>query len=78
VDGQGHVIKTGVAANTDPDIGNPAAIYCEAQGYVYEVVTQANGMQCGYCVFPDGTQCNGWAYLQNVCQPGEQSVEDTP
>lgn len=71
VDGQGHVIKTGVAANTDPAMGNPAAIYCEAQGYVFEVVTQPNGLQCGYCVFPDGSQCNGWAYLHDECQPGE-------
>ncbi|HRQ40759.1 MAG TPA: DUF333 domain-containing protein [Chloroflexota bacterium] len=72
VDGRGRVVKTGVAANNDPDIGNPAAIYCEAQGHVFEVVTQPTGLQCGYCVFADGSRCNGWAYLHNECQPGDQ------
>lgn len=76
VDGQGRVVKTGLAANTDPDIGNPAAIYCEAQGYTFEVVSQPTGLQCGYCVFPDGSRCDGWAYLHNECQPGDQPVED--
>ncbi|MBX3056613.1 MAG: DUF333 domain-containing protein [Anaerolineae bacterium] len=76
VDGRGRVVKTGLAANTDPDMGNPAAIYCEAQGYTFEVVSQPTGLQCGYCVFPDGSRCNGWAYLHNECQPGDQPVED--
>jgi putative hemolysin len=76
VDGRGHVLKTGVAANSDPDVGNPAAIYCEAQGNVFEVVTQPNGLQCGYCVFSDGSRCNGWAYLHNECQPGDEPVDN--
>lgn len=71
VDGQGHIVQTGVAANENPAMGNPAAIYCEAQGYTYEVVTQANGMQCGFCIFPDGSRCNSWAYLHDECHPGD-------
>lgn len=71
VDGQGHIVQTGAAANTDPAVGNPAAVYCEAQGYTFEVETRANGMQCGFCAFPDGSRCNGWAYLHDECQPAE-------
>lgn len=78
VDGRGRVVKTGVAANTDPDIGNPAAIYCQAQGFTFEVVTQPTGLQCGYCVFADGSRCNGWAYLHNECQPGDHPADDGP
>ena len=76
VDEKGHVIKTGVAANSDPDIGNPAQIYCEAQGYQYEVMTRPTGLQCGQCVFDDGSQCNGWSYLNDECQPGDSFPEE--
>ncbi len=76
VDGQGHVVQTGIAANNSTAIGNPAKTYCEAQGYHYEVVTTAAGMECGQCVFSDGSRCNGWAYLNNACQPGDKPAAD--
>jgi len=34
---------------------NPAAVYCIALGYKYEVVTNDKGDQSGFCIFPDGT-----------------------
>jgi putative hemolysin len=76
VNENGQVIKTGEAANSDPEIGNPARIYCEAQGHQYEIVTQPGGLECGQCVFSDGSRCNGWAYLNHMCQPGDNATED--
>lgn len=75
VDGRGNVVQTGVSANGSEEIGNPAQTYCEQQGYVYETVTTAAGMECGECVFPDGSRCQGWAYLNDMCQPGENAAE---
>ena len=71
VDGQGRILETGKTANTDPVMGNPAQIYCETQGYRFEVETKPSGLQCGSCVFTDGSRCNGWSYLLDECHPGE-------
>lgn len=76
VDGQGHVLETGVTANNSSKIGNPAKTYCAAQGHEYEVITTSAGMECGQCVFEDGSRCNGWAYLNNACQPGDHPMDD--
>jgi len=56
-----------------PTIGmpNPAAVYCEAQGYTVEIRTDANGSQYGVCTFPDGSECDEWAYYRGECSPGE-------
>lgn len=76
VDAQGHVLQTGVSANSSEEIGNPAQTYCEAQGHEYEVITTAAGMECGQCLFADGSRCNGWAYLNGACQPEDNPPTD--
>lgn len=67
VDDQGVVLKTGVEAQTDPILGNPAKAFCEAQGYTFEIVTLSSGTRCGKCVFPNGNACNAWAYFHGLC-----------
>jgi putative hemolysin len=52
---------------------NPAATYCEEQGYEYEIRTEADGSQSGVCIFTDGSQCDGWAYYRGECSPGDNS-----
>ncbi|MBI1294081.1 DUF333 domain-containing protein [bacterium] len=71
VDDRGRIVRTGKAAETEPGIGNAAAIYCEAQGYVYEIRSGEDGNQCGTCVFPDGRTCNSWMFFHGECAPGE-------
>lgn len=41
-----------------PSVANPAAVYCESLGYDYE-----NGM----CIFPDGSECEGWGFYRGRC-----------
>jgi putative hemolysin len=48
---------------------NPASVYCEQQGYNLEVRTAADGSQTGYCIFPDGSECDEWAYFRGECGP---------
>jgi hypothetical protein len=50
---------------------NPAAVYCEEQGYAVEIRTDENGGQYGVCLFPDGSECDEWAYYRGECSPGE-------
>ena len=48
---------------------NPAAVYCQEQGYQYEIRTAADGSQSGVCIFPDGSECDEWAYSRGECGP---------
>jgi putative hemolysin len=48
---------------------NPASAHCEEQGYELEMRTDANGTT-GYCIFPDGTECEEWAFYRGECTPG--------
>ena len=48
---------------------NPASKYCEAQGNRSEIRTADDGSQTGYCIFPDGNECDEWAYFRGECGP---------
>ena len=50
----------------DAGLANPAAVYCEEQGFTYDIRTEEGGER-GYCVFPDGSECDGWAYYRGEC-----------
>jgi dipeptidyl-peptidase-4 len=52
-----------------PDMINPASKYCTDQGYKWEVRTKAGG-EAGYCLFPDGSECDAWAFFRGECAPG--------
>jgi putative hemolysin len=54
---------------------NPASAYCEQQGYKLEIRTSADGSQSGVCIFPDGSECDEWAYFRGECPP---KSTDTP
>jgi putative hemolysin len=47
---------------------NPASQFCEEQGYRLEMRTDANGTT-GYCIFPDGSECEEWAFYRGECEP---------
>ncbi len=51
------------------DMPNPASVYCEAQGNRLEIRTAADGSQSGACIFPDGSECDEWAYYRGECGP---------
>jgi putative hemolysin len=75
------VASCGPAQSTStpaPNMPNPAAVYCEQQGGKSEIVTAADSSQSGRCVFPDGNQCDEWAYFRGECQPGGSGVTPAP
>ena len=54
---------------TQADMPNPASAYCVEQGFRSEIRTAADGSQTGYCIFPDGSECDEWAYFRGECGP---------
>ncbi len=49
-----------------PGIANPASVYCTERGYQLEIRNTASG-QTGYCVFPDKSECEEWAFFRGQC-----------
>jgi putative hemolysin len=62
--------------DSPPDIANPASVFCADQGYELEIREEAAG-QVGYCLFPDGTECEEWAFFNGDCAPGSGSRDTT-
>jgi putative hemolysin len=59
-------------ANTpEANIANPASVNCEQNGGTLEIRTDSSGGQTGFCHFPDGSQCEEWAYFRGECSPGD-------
>ncbi len=65
------IIPTASAASQLP---NPASVYCEQQGNRLEIRTAADGSQSGVCIFPDGSECDEWAYFRGECAPGSSQT----
>ncbi|MEZ4679010.1 MAG: DUF333 domain-containing protein [Caldilineaceae bacterium] len=57
---------------------NPASVYCEQNGGKLQFRTDAAGGVAGICHFPDGSECDEWAYFRGECQPGEQFGAGAP
>jgi putative hemolysin len=64
-----------VVPTSEPQIANPASVYCEQNGNRLEIQTAADGSQSGVCIFPDGSTCDEWAYFRGECGP---AVLDNP
>jgi putative hemolysin len=54
---------------SQPNMPNPASVYCEQNGNTSEIQTAADGSQTGICFFPDGSSCDEWAYFRGECAP---------
>jgi putative hemolysin len=51
------------------EIINPAAEYCEQQGYVYRIRKYSSGREYGVCVFGLDDECNAEDYFHGKCGP---------
>ncbi len=63
---------------SQPNMTNPASVYCEQNGGKLEMRQDATGGTAGICVFPDGSECDEWAYFRGECKPGEQPAQPAP
>ena len=62
----------------EPNMPNPASVYCEQNGGKLELRQDVSGGVAGMCVFPDGSECDEWAYFRNDCRPGDTLVNSVP
>ncbi len=67
-----EVTSTAITTTDSVAIANPASVFCEKQGYRLETRTESDGNQYGVCIFPDGTECDEWAYFRGECAPAGQ------
>ena len=70
IDSEGEIQSTGYDV-VEPGLANPSALYCEEQGYTFEIRTREDGKQCGACVFAEDDVCNAWDYFYGTCAPSE-------
>jgi putative hemolysin len=59
------------------NLANPASVYCVDQGGTLEIRKDETGNEAGFCLFPDGSECDEWAFYRGECQPGSQSEVNT-
>jgi putative hemolysin len=65
-------------------LANPAAVFCQEQGHDHQVRTDPDGGQYGVCIFPDGSECDEWAYFRGECgpsgdpSPGQPEAQSMP
>ncbi|MEJ2330991.1 MAG: DUF333 domain-containing protein, partial [Gammaproteobacteria bacterium] len=64
------------SAEPDAGLANPASVYCEEQGHTLEMRTDDSGTY-GVCIFPDGSECEEWAYFRGECEQGVEEVQPT-
>ncbi len=59
------------SCNDNTGMANPASVYCEENGGTLEIREDESGGQVGYCIFPDGSECEEWDYYNGDCQPDD-------
>ena len=64
------------AGSEEVEIANPASVYCVQSGYTLEIKTNTDGSEYGVCIFPDGNECEEWAFFRNECGSGYRNLPD--
>ena len=57
---------------------NPASVYCEENGGRLDLRTSEDDSVAGVCVFPDGSECDEWAFYRGTCAPGDSLAGEEP
>ncbi len=60
----------------EANLPNPASVHCEQSGGKLEFRQDESGGIFGVCIFPDGSECEEWAYFRGECQPIESADLD--
>jgi putative hemolysin len=71
-----YEIVPGASAQS-ASMANPASVNCVQNGGKSEIRKDAKGGEVGYCVFPDKSECEEWAYMRGECKPGAKATSVT-
>ncbi|MCS7134480.1 MAG: DUF333 domain-containing protein [Candidatus Pacearchaeota archaeon] len=55
---------------------NPASKYCIENNGTLEIRKKEHGYY-GVCIFPDGSECEEWAFYRNECHPQYFKINNT-
>jgi putative hemolysin len=61
--------RMGTSPNKDTGMPNPASVNCTKHGGTLKIEPGKDGGQIGMCTFPNGKQCEEWAFMRNECSP---------
>jgi putative hemolysin len=50
---------------------NPASVNCAKKGGKLQIRRDTKGNEYGVCIFPDGRECEEWAFFRGQCSPQE-------
>ena len=53
---------------------NPASVNCAKKGGKLQIKKDSRGNEYGACIFPNGRECEEWAYFRGQCSP-EKTAE---
>lgn len=67
-----------VTSTPNAGLANPASVHCEEHDGKVDIRADASGAQTGFCVFPNGSECDEWAYYRNECAPATKVPASTP
>lgn len=59
--------RIGAAQSNNIGIPNPASVNCTKHGGTLKPGTGKDGGQINICTFPNGKQCEEWAFMRNEC-----------
>lgn len=65
------------AGTEKPGIANPASVHCGKVGGQTVIRKDASGGERGFCVFPDGSECEEWALFRGTCKQGDRKKPAT-
>ena len=52
---------------TGAGLADPSAVLCTSKNYTFEIRKNLDGSEYGVCIFPNGKECDSWAYFRNEC-----------
>lgn len=67
-----------ISPTPEANMPNPASVNCEQNDGKLDLRQDASGGVAGVCVFPDGSECDEWAYFRGECKPGNTLVTPEP
>ena len=55
------------------ELPNPASLNCTKKGGKLQIRKDSRGNEYGVCIFPDGRQCEEWAFFRGHCSPDQSA-----
>lgn len=71
------ITSTPTETETISGMPNPAAVWCQEQGYGYETKTDEAGNEYGVCIFDNGMEADDWAVYRAATGAYNETANET-